>query len=868
MRNRPTLRCALLVCVLLSLSFISTLDASRITAYSNSTAQRSPSVVQDTVAQITSLARYGGTYSTSVVDNGYIYFTQGSLLNILDASDPGNLVQVARMELPFFPFELQVVDDIVYMRGVSDDILIVDVNDHAAPVIRSRFPTTAYTSRMLAQGTTLYLADSEEFRIINTSEPASPVVVGTYDYAATWLPPFVVDDNKVYLQTSGGLHVIDISDPAEPRHVTIIPLDDDTSMTTARDNILYAVTEYACGKDGTCHTTKIYDVTDPTRPVLRKTYDGDPEVAFADSLALVNVSTGIKLLDVRDPTNIIERSSYDRSSYQGDTYISGIHVVGTTAYFQQGGRFQVLDISDPSQPRVRASFAMSQFSWLESDVGEDVAILYESSALEILDLRNSDVPQRVASLQSGGEVDSISVSDDRAYWINDYTGTHILDIGDVRDIREVGLYTLVGPQREFTNDIEIAGKNAFIGTDDGIHVVDVSVPSHPTLRSVFESPIQYTPLGVDWLKIVGDRLYVRVNVNTNVSKAYIFDISNPDQLKIIGTLPNDTFRQTLPLEVVGNLMYATSTDTLSPANRFFEVWDVSDPANPQRLSQMPLPVGVGLASDAAMSDGLIYIAAESDDYSSVHIVDVSNPDNPRLVASYVPQGRPVGIDVKNHLLYIHSADETLAGTPYSTVDIMDVHDPQKPVMLARHRTPEPWIHGQQDVQSRGGYIYVVEAEAGIDVLWYGPASTANLAATGGTLASHVDGTHYEVAVGTFAGSVELTHTPKSSLDAPDTAPLLDAQHIFEVSAVDATSNTPVQPTKPLSVTISYEDLMFTEETEAKLRLYWWDGTSWIEEPSSIADPEHNTVSARLSQTGTWALLAEGKTRTYIPLIFK
>ena len=41
-----------------------------------------------------------------------------------------------------------------------------------------------------------------------------------------------------------------------------------------------------------------------------------------------------------------------------------------------------------------------------------------------------------------------------------------------------------------------------------------------------------------------------------------------------------------------------------------------------------------------------------------------------------------------------------------------------------------------------------------------------------------------------------------------------------------------------------------------LALYYWDGTQWVKEPSSVVDVNANTVKAIPNHFSTWAVLGE------------
>ncbi len=429
MRHRLLVRCVLFVCVLIPSGFTTASRPSY--AHPRSTMETSipHNNAQNPSTEIIAKAQFGGTFAASVLDDGYAYFTQGSALFIVDTRDPSAVVQVGRIELPINPVQIQVADDIVYAMGQTDEIVIVDATNHAAPVLRSRYPATRSETAMLAQGKNLYVADAGNFRIVDMSDPASPVLVGTYTYNPSYYFHFSIDGIIAYIPTLEGLDAVDISDPSNPRFISRLQLN--AMLVDVHNNVLYARDSYPCGRYGTCYTTYIYDVREISHPVLRKTYAGYAEVVFNDLLTLITASDGIRLLDLHDPAYIIERAVYAGSAFSP-------HLVGTTVYFQSDRRFHGLDLSDPLQPKTRGNYDIPDFTTTPTiDVRGSVALLRLAMRLELLDLTNDNAPRSREVWQSDGAINRIKVADDHVYWASGYAGIHVLDIADTSSIQKM-----------------------------------------------------------------------------------------------------------------------------------------------------------------------------------------------------------------------------------------------------------------------------------------------------------------------------------------------------------------------------------------------------------------------------------------------
>ncbi len=55
--------------------------------------------------------------------------------------------------------------------------------------------------------------------------------------------------------------------------------------------------------------------------------------------------------------------------------------------------------------------------------------------------------------------------------------------------------------------------------------------------------------------------------------------------------------------------------------------------------------------------------------------------------------------------------------------------------------------------------------------------------------------------------------------------------------------------------------------EETLALYFWDGSSWVKEPTASFDLAQRTFTASPDHFSQWAVLGETK-RVYLPLVVK
>lgn len=147
-----------------------------------------------------------------------------------------------------------------------------------------------------------------------------------------------------------------------------------------------------------------------------------------------------------------------------------------------------------------------------------------------------------------------------------------------------------------------------------------------------------------------------------------------------------------------------------------------------------------------------------------------------------------------------------------------------------------------------------------------PAASAVVTVAGGVLTSTYDGTAYIFPSNTFSDTVIVTHT--TVFTAPSAGGLIPIfGHSFDLTAVYSSTGQPAQPAQPYTITVSYSDAQRGLAVENTLALYWWDGSQWVKEPSSVVDTVANTVTATPNHFSLWAILGETR-RVFLPLVLK
>lgn len=185
----------------------------------------------------------------------------------------------------------------------------------------------------------------------------------------------------------------------------------------------------------------VVNISDLTNPELLGTYQDNDESVYAveirgDYAFLAHGSSGLKILDITDPKNIVEISTFDDGGFAWDVFLT-----------------------------------------------EDYAFLVDrSQGVEIIDITNLEFPLEIAQYDS--KPFSIFVEESYAYIAAGIgRGLEILDISEITNPKKIGeiMYEL-----EDAVDIYVKEGYAFVAMlENGLKVFKITNPRRPTLVSQF-----------------------------------------------------------------------------------------------------------------------------------------------------------------------------------------------------------------------------------------------------------------------------------------------------------------------------------------------------------------------------------------------
>jgi hypothetical protein len=359
-------------------------------------------------------------------------------------------------------------------------------------------------------------------------------------------------------------------------------------------------------------------------------------------------------------------------------------------------------------------------------------------------------------------------------------------------------------------------------------ILDVTHPRQVNALGSF----QYS--GLEGVAVADDFAYLTSWSYNLVPELVVVDISDPldpDVLSSYGA------RGGSAVEIAGGNVYVpVGVDGL-------KIFDVTDPLSPTVIGFYPLP-GV---TDVKVVDGLAYLTEWN---AGLHILDVTSPATPTLVSTYSLPDKTEAVQILAGHAYLANGE--------NGVQVLDVRDPANPILVAQYDTPGHAFR----LALGGNRIFAIDRNGPLHQLWYAPPLTTEVGTLGGGLDSPRDRLTYEFPAGTFTTTVSLHH---QALPNPHSAPSLiqvPLQRAFQARATLQGAGNPLQvePSGAFTLTLSYTDRERGGIMESSLALFYWDGSGWVQEPTSQVDPVANTLTATPDHLGTWGVF--GKTLPY------
>ena len=578
-----------------------------------------------------------------------------------------------------------------------------------------------------------YVAEGAALTVLDLSNPLQPRRLGS-----TLLPDLIQDiavhGDTVYVAASwAGLRAVDVVDPTAPRDLgDIDPLVYGESRRETRKVVV---------ADGYLYTNhaglRIFSLADPHAP---RRVNGDTDcdcrsfVVRGDRL----YGSGLHILDISDRAR-------PRPLHNVLTLASGpfptIAVQGDYAYIAGSDGVTVVDVADPTAPRVVGAYHRPQsadYFWSFALRDRYLYLTRSRAGVVVLDLAEPTAPREVTTLATGGFAVDVRLAGSYGYVVERDRGVRVLDLTAPAEPRVVGMYNTVG----VANHVTTRGTLAYVAAlEAGLRIVDVSDPDEPRLVGVLDTP------GLAWRVAVGGDIAYVADYEGGLR---LVDVADPTRPRELGVW--DTPGEAVEVAIADGLAY------VADRSQGLRIIDTRDPTAPQEIGAFSLPA---YAVSVAVANGYVYVGDEYRPSQGwylpggfLHVLDVADPRQPRQVGvwhsglpgvfgsihnltvtdhdAYIPQGSqgvfvvdaadPTAPTTRRRIEAAQSANvvQVVGSRLYigtnGHLQVLDVSDPTDTRELGRYRLVEGIWGEVRGLDVAEGYAYVAAGVTGLHVV--------------------------------------------------------------------------------------------------------------------------------------------------------
>jgi hypothetical protein len=321
---------------------------------------------------------------------------------------------------------------------------------------------------------------------------ADPVLVGTCDTPGEAQAVYVENGLAYVADGSGGLQVIDVSNPSNPSI-----LGSQSTSDRARDVCIagdYAYVPHANVPPSSTSGLEIIDISIPSSPNSVYNYLTPHKargIYVSNNYAyLADDESPLQILDISDPINPIQIGGINPAGNNFDIYVRA----GYAYVADRQGGLAVIDVSDPSNPSIVDTEATPDQALRVHVSGEYAYVAARESGLQIIDISTPTNPITMGFEDTPGMAYGVFVNGGYAYIADTESGLQIIDISDPANPNTVAGYDTP----DYAYDVFVKAGFAYVADRyTGLIILDIS--DLPPVVGFSANPVAgYAPLTVEF----------------------------------------------------------------------------------------------------------------------------------------------------------------------------------------------------------------------------------------------------------------------------------------------------------------------------------------------------------------------------------
>ena len=551
---------------------------------------------------------FKSTIGSFAIKGRYLFINTDDSLFVYDISNIDNPVIEASLNISWTTFygKLKIQGNYLLLINRYRGIRLVNISDPLNPTIVSTITESGSYYDAAIYNNYLYVAKGQQgIWLYDINNPSAPVYITTITDSSNRFEVVYIRDTILFSGDSR-IYLINISNPGNPSIISSVGIHYGryASGFATLNNYLFVSLRYNA-------SFQVYDITNP----LNISYlteagsePGDAGVFASDHFVFIGGHEGFFVYDVSDPTNPVLLSRFLSTPVAGER----IFLDGNMVYLVDwNDGLRILSFSDPRKP-VEVGF-YKDFSTMKFGVAKDSFAYvyytgYTSAGLKVIDARVPESPILVRTLNVYG-IRDMKIKDSLLFVLR-RNDLKIYSISERENPVQIGVLDgLDDPM-----GICLHGSYAYITNTQSILIVDIQNPANPQVVAEFDTT-GFTPT---MIRIEGNYLFALGFSNyTGNFTLYVVDISNPTSPVLISYLSGTLQSQISAFAVNGPLVYIFS----EPSAIFSRgvIVDVSDPQNPVLMGYIPA------GNDAVVQDSIVYLLISNFAVVAYRTIEVPTP---------------------------------------------------------------------------------------------------------------------------------------------------------------------------------------------------------------------------------------------------
>lgn len=577
--------------------------------------------------ELKSIQNPGYTERIDVSDGIVASLSRDRIIAVVDITNPDSPILKKTLDTP--GFTEAIYKDNYYYIGDSKEFQIYDnLNSQPIGVYKTDFWVATFT----VKNGLAYLAAGDQLLILDVKDPKNVKKISLTSLTGRAPSKVIIKDGYAYVvETLGGLNIVDVKDPANPKVVKILPFESHTVGFEIIGNYAYLARIASTQSTATGFTEnsvfEVIDIFNPNSasvvgslaiPATVRNLDAEGNYAYVIGgypylLTVIDIST-------KNPTIV-----KTLGSIPGGGDVQGIVVEKGRAFIADGlFGLRVIDISNPSNLKHLIDLDLQGRAFNTFNFGNELFLGVERKYFNLGDVSNPENPKLLYSENFTASYEYTSVILDKKKLYFNAGGARIYDVSNANNPQKLNQDTIGA------DSLQLQGNHLYSTIGEiGLIVYDVLNPASATLisKTPFKKGIP-RDLSVDGRWAVGIS-----NAPYSIS---VLDITDPKK-----PVAKDVYKyQEYPNSVFVKNDYAY----VARGGKGVDILKINSDGSLKLVKN--LPVKNGFANHAFVSNNQLFVVRDG-----VDVYVLSDLENPKYKMHVNNKGEAVRAAIANNYVY-------------------------------------------------------------------------------------------------------------------------------------------------------------------------------------------------------------------------